>query len=172
MRDWSLSCATTTTELGDPLSLTLAADMRLCKPDYLNDHIWELEIGGGEPASMAVRTTYGLRARNMRLFYRFGEANQVVTNPAAFSRPPRLRRFYPNFLWLDLVPLEGLEVTAEYWVPESHALAGRLTMSNRTSAARKVDFELCGALTPLEGKSLAFTQLHMVNVLSGRTGGL
>src|SRR5512135_2085032 len=172
MRDWSLSCATTTTELGDPISLTLAADMRLCTPDYLNDHIWELEIGVGEPASLAVRTTYGLRARNMRLFYRFGEAGSTVTNPAAYVRGPRLCRFYPNFLWLDFVPLEGLEVSSEYWVPESHVLAVRVGLTNRTNATRKVDFELCGALMPLDGKSLAFTQLHMVNVLAGRTGGL
>src|SRR5512142_2202261 len=172
MRDWSLSCATTATGQGDPMSLTLAADMRLCKPDYLNDHIWELEIGGGEPAAMAVRTTYGLRCRNMRLFYRFGESGQSIANPAAFPRPPRLRRFYPNFLGLDFVPLEGLEAVAEYWVPESHALAGRLIIANRTASARKVDFELCGALTPLDGKSLAFSQIQMVNVLAGRTGGL
>jgi hypothetical protein len=172
MRDWSLSCATTATGPGDPLSLTLAADMRLCTPDYLNDHIWELEIGGGEPASMAVRTTYGLRARYMRLFCRFSEAGTTVTNPANFVRAPRLRRFYPNFLWLDFVPLEGLEVTAEYWVPESHVLAGRVTMTNRATTARKMDFDLCGALTPLDGKSLSLTQQQMVNVLAGRTGGL
>lgn len=150
----------------------MAADMRLCTPDYLNDHIWELEIGGGEPASVAVRTTYGLRARNMRLFYRFGEAGTTVTNPSAFVRPPRLRRFYPNFLWLDFAPIEGLDVTAEYWVPESHALAGRVTVTNRTLTARKMDVELCAALTPLDGKTFSFTQQHMVNVLAGRTGGL
>ena len=172
MRDWSLNCATSSTATGDPLSLTLAADMRLCKPDYLNDHIWEVEIGGGEPASVAVRTTYGLRARTMRLFYRFTEAGKTVTNPAAFQRAPRLRRFYPNFLWLDFVPVAGLEATAEYWVPESHALAGRLTLVNRGTAARKLDLELCGALTPLDGKSLSFSQQQMVNVLAGRTGGL
>ncbi len=172
MRDWSLSCATSATEPGDPLSLTLAADMRLCRPDYLNDHIWELEIGGGEPASVAVRTTYGLRARNMRLFYRFSESGQTVTNPAAFVRGPRLRRFFPNFLWLDFVPMEGVETSAEYWVPESHALAGRLAVTNRSSTARKLDFELCAALTPLDGKSLSFSQQQMVNVLAGRTAGL
>ena len=78
MRDWNL-------RPGDPLSLTLAADFRLSKPDYVNDHIWELEIGGGEPAALAIRTTYGLRARAMRLFYRFGELGKTITNPAEFS---------------------------------------------------------------------------------------
>src|SRR5512143_1504378 len=172
MRDWSLSCATTATGPGDPMSLTLAADLRLCRPDYLNDHIWELEIGGGEPAAMAARTTYGLRCRNMRLFYRFGESGQTVTNPANFPRTPRLRRFYPNFLGLDFVPLEGLETAVEYWVPDSHVLAGRASLTNRTASARKVEFEVCGALTPLDGKPLSFIQQQMVNVLAGRTAGL
>src|SRR5512135_3245054 len=101
MRDWSLG-------LGDPLSLTIGADLRLCTPDYLNDHIWELELRSGEPPSLTIRTTYGLRARNMRLFYRFAEAGQIALDPEAFFAAPRLRRFYPNFLSLDFVPVEGL----------------------------------------------------------------
>jgi hypothetical protein len=165
MRDWSLKG-------GDPLSLSIAADLRLSRPDYPNDHIWELDLGGSEPPALAVRTSYGLRARGMRLFYRFGEGAHIVANPAEFQTAPYLRRFYPNFLQLVFVPFEGLEVTAEYWVPESHVLAGRVTLSNRRPDARKVDVELCGVLTPLDGKSLAQTQQQMINVLAGRTSGL
>ncbi len=165
MRDWNL-------RPGDPLSLTLAADFRLSKPDYANDQIWELEIGAGEPTALAVRTTYGLRARAMRLFYRFGELGQTITNPAEFFASPYLRRFYPNFLWLECSPFEGLEVTAEYWIPESHALAGRLTLNNRTTFARKITIDLCGMLTPLDGQPLKESQQQMVNVLAGQTSGL
>jgi len=166
MREWSLRA-------GDPLSLTLCADMRFGVPDYLNDHIWELSLSGGEPPSLSVGTTYGLRARNMRLFYRFTEAGKSVTDPAAFHQPPRVLRFHPNFLVVDFVPVEGIEVTAEYWVPESHVLAGRLTFSNRTTFPRHVDFELCGVLRPLEGKAFGLSrQQQMVRVLSGATGGL
>ncbi len=171
MRDWSLR-SSSTSQAGDPLFLTLAADARLCEPDYVNDHIWELEIGAGEPAGLGVRTTYGLRARNMRLFYRFGESGRNLTNPAEFHSPPRLRRFYPNFLSLNFLPFEGFEVTADYWIPESHAVAGRLTIVNRTAFARKLNLELCGTLTPLDGQPLAQAQQQMVNVLSGQTGGL
>lgn len=165
MRDWNL-------RPGDPLSLTLAADFRLSKPDYVNDHIWELEIGAGEPAALAVRTTYGLRARTMRLFYRFGELGKTITGPAEFFASPYLRRFYPNFLWLECSPFEGLEVTVEYWVPESHALAGRLILNNRTAFARKITVDLCGMLTPLDGQPLKDSQQQMVNVLAGETTGL
>jgi hypothetical protein len=165
MREWSLGS-------GDPLSLTLRADMRLCTPDYVNDHIWELDLGGGEPPSLAVRTTYGLRARQMRLFYSFRESGAVVTDPSVFHQAPRLRRFHPNLLVLDLVPFEGLEGTTEYWIPESHVLAGRLTLVNRTAFPRHIDFELCGTLSPLDGKALGSTKQQMVNVLTARSSGL
>ncbi len=165
MRDWSLKA-------GDPLSLTIAADARLCKTDYVNDHIWEFEFGAGEPAALAIRTTYGLRARNMRLFYRFGEMGKTVTNPTEFHSPLLLRHFYPNFLSLTFSPFEDLDVAAEYWIPESHALAGRLVVANRTDFARRLNVELCGALTPLDGQSFAPAQQQMVNVLAGQTGGL
>lgn len=165
MRDWSLKG-------GDPLSLSFAADLRLCQPDYPNDHIWELDLGGGAPPALAVHTTYGLRARRMRLFYRFAEGDRLVSDTKEYLGEPYLRHFFPNFLQLAFVPFDGLEVIAEYWVPESHVLAGRLVLTNRKPDARKLDIELCALLTPLEGKSFAQTQLQMINVLSGRTGGL
>jgi hypothetical protein len=165
MRDWVLKA-------GDPLSLTLSADARLCAPDYVDDQIWEAELGMGEPAALAVRTTYGLRARSMRLFYRFGELGKTITNPSEFRAPLLVRRFYPNFLLLTFSPFEDLEITAEYWIPQSHALAGRLIVVNRTAFARKLNLELCGALTPLDGQSFAPAQQQLVNILSGSTSGL
>ncbi|HET6846369.1 MAG TPA: hypothetical protein VFH29_06005 [Anaerolineales bacterium] len=166
MRDWSLRA-------GDPMSLTISADARLCSPDYLNDHIWELSLGPGDPPALAVRTAYGLRARNLRLYYRFTEAGKSLTDPAEFHEAPRLRRFHPNFLSLEFVPVEGLEARAEYWVPESHALAGRLTVVNRTTFPRHLDVEVCGVLNPLEGKALGPARpQQMVRILAGVTGGL
>jgi len=165
MRDWSL-------RPGDPLYLTLAADARLSEPDYLNDHIWELEIGSGEPPAISLRTTYGLRARSMRLFLRFTEDGQTITDPGAFVSQPRLRRFYPNFLALDLSPFENLDVTTEYWIPESHAAAGRVTLTNRGTVTRNIQLEVAGSLAPLDGQSLTPLQQQMVNVLAGQTGGL
>jgi hypothetical protein len=166
MREWSL-------RVGDPLSLTLAADMRFGPPDYLNDHIWELSLSSGEPPSLSIQTTYGLRARNMRFFYRFLEAGKSVITPASFHEAPRVLHFYPDFLVLRFVPIEGLEVTAEYWVPESHVIAGRLTFANRTTFPRHLDFELCGLLSPLGGKAFGPAQQHqMVRILTGSTGGL
>jgi hypothetical protein len=166
MRDWNLAP-------GDPLALTLAADFRLCSPDYLNDQIWELETGGGTPPALALHTTSGLRARLMRIYPRFSLGTQAVTDPALFSRPVCLRRFYPNFLLLEFSPFPGLDVLAEYWCPDSHSTAGRFTVTNHTAGPVKLLLELCGQLAPLDmGQNLSPLPMQSVNVLAGRTSDL
>src|SRR5215208_944215 len=165
MRNWSLAP-------GDPLCLNLAADARLSIPDYLNDHIWELVLGGGEPPALSLQTTYGLRAKAMRIFLRFSENGKSVSDPAAFALPPTIRRFYPNFLILDYSPLTNIDVTTEYWVPQSNAVSARISVSNKTSATRKIRLEVCAVLSPISGQGMTATQTQLVNVLAGQTGGL
>ena len=165
MRDWSLAP-------GDPLCLTLAADARLSIPDYLHVHIWELSLGGGEPPALALQTTYGLRAKAMRVFLRFSENGKSVSDPSDFALPPTVRRFYPNFLTLDYAPLKNIDVIAEHWVPQSNALSGRVSVANKTSSTRTVRLEVCAVLTPIDGQIMTGAQMQMVNVLAGQTGGL
>jgi len=165
MRDWSLAP-------GDPLCLTLAADSRLSIPDYLNDHSWELEFGGAEPASLSLHTTFGLRAKAMRIFLRFSEGKKSVSDPNTFSLPPTVRRFYPNFLIVDYSPLPNIDVSTEYWVPQSNAISGRVNLANKSNKNRKVRLELCAVLNPIDGQSMATAQSQMVNILAGQTGGL
>lgn len=165
MRDWSL-------HPGDPLHLTLAADARLCKPDYVNDHIWEVQFGNSDPAAISLFTTFGLRARTMRMFLRFTEGNSVITDPNTFIAKPSLRRFYPNFLTLDFVPFENLFVSTDFWVPESHAVAGRVTLTNKSTAVRQIKLEVCALLAPLDGQSIIPTQQQLVNILAGQTSGI
>ncbi|MCZ2128078.1 MAG: hypothetical protein LC099_09940 [Anaerolineales bacterium] len=167
MRDWSL-------HLGDPLHLTLAADARLCSTDYVNDHIWEAELGDNdaERSFFGLSTTFGARARSMRLFLRFSENGVSLTDPNAFSVKPTLRRFYPNFLTFDFVPFESLHAALDLWTPESPAVAGRVTVVNKTSAARVVQLEVCAALSPLGGQSIIPTQQQLVNILAGQSGGI
>jgi hypothetical protein len=165
MRDWSLAP-------GDPLYLTIAADSRLSTPDYFNDHIWELAFGGGEPPALSLRTTYGLRAKAMRIFLRFSEGKTSVSDPSAFAFPPTIRRFYSNFLVVEYSPLQGIDVSTETWVPGSNVISGRVNIANKTNTARKIRLEVCSLLMPIDGQSMTATQMQMVNVLAGKTGGL
>jgi hypothetical protein len=167
MRDWSLS-------LGDPLHLSLAADARLTQTDYANDHIWDVELGSNDPerSAFGLHTTFGLRARSMRIFLRFTEGGITVTDPNTFAGKPSLRRFYPNFLTLDFVPLEALQTTVDFWVPDSHAAAGRVTLTNKSTAVRQIQLEVCAALSHLNGQSIIPTQQQLVNILAGQTSGI
>lgn len=165
MREWNLTT-------GDPLQLTIAADARLCAPNYADDHIWQLDLSGGDPAAIGLRTTYGLRARLMRIFPRFFQDSKIINDPAEFVRAPVLRFFAPNFLDVDFSPIPGLDVRLEYWIPASNVVAGRITLSNRGVTPLASSLELVGQLIPLEGQPMSAVQRQSVSVLDGKAENL
>lgn len=165
MREWNLRA-------GDPLTLTLAADARLGPTDYCDDQIWTLSLGEGEPPALALQTTYGLRARSLRLFPRFTEGDESVINPAQFAQPPAVRHFFPNYLQVHFSPLPSIDVTAEYWVPDSKGIAGRLRIANRGPLPRALRVEWIAQLTPNQGQRMAATEIQAAPVLAGTSDSL
>lgn len=166
MRDWAL-------QPGDPLSLILSADARLANLDYTNDQIWELLLGSGDPAAIMLQTTYGLRARNMRIFFRFGEGGIIVSDPSLFYRKATIKRFYPNYILMVFSPFEDIDVTAEFWVPGSQILAGRIQITNNGDMPREPLVELVALLNPAKGGEAIVPKKHEgANILQGKTEGL
>ena len=165
MRSWSLKA-------GDPRTLVLSADFRFCEPDYINDHTWEMEQGTGESAVMSVNTTFGLRARSMRIFPGFSLGGKKVVNPELFFTPPILTQFYPNYLEFTCSPFQGLDARIEYWIPSSQTIASRLTFRNLTTSSLDLRFDVNATMTPMDGQPLTSTQMQSVYVLSGRTSAL
>src|SRR5512139_1604988 len=125
----------------NPIYLTLAADARLGQTSYTDDQIWELCLEGGDPLALALQTTYGLRARSMRLFPRFGEGYTSQTDPREFASPPVVHAVFPNFLGLSFSPLAGIDASLECWIPQSNAIAGRIRLINQDEIERTVRFE-------------------------------
>ena len=166
MRTWTL-------ETSDPLNLSLSADSRLAKLDYLNDHIWEMQLGHGAPAAILLHTTYGLRAHHMRIFPTFTEKLLTLSDPAQFHQPPVIRHFYPNYLDLICSPFAGIDVQLEYWVPDCQTLAGRIKLSNNDTGEKKLQMELVGLLNPSKGgQSMLPEQMEAVWILRGQTDDL
>jgi len=162
---WSLTS-------GNPLYLTLAADARLEPTDYYDDHIWEMRIGGGDPSAVALHTTFGLRARSLRLFPIFHEEDQTVSEPERFARTPVLLHYYPNYLSLNFSPLPDIDVEIEYWVPLSKAVAGRLLLTNNGRFPRKIRLDWVAQLTPTEGERMSPAEIESAPLLRGQTGDL
>ena len=166
MREWNLKA-------GDPLSCVLAADARLGQTDYCNDQIWEISLGAGEPPALALQTTFGLRARSLRLFPRFIEGDSLQSDPSTFTRPPSIQYYYPNFLQLSYAPLPEIEVIAEYWIPSSHSSAGRITITNSSILPRLIRLEWVALLSPSpEGQRMSASQMENAPVLLGSSMGL
>jgi hypothetical protein len=158
---------------GDPLSLTIAADARLTSPDYCDDQVWELYLNGGEPPSLSLETTYGLRAQRVRVFPRFLLNDKQRSDPASFYSPPKVVCLYPNYLAVTFYPFEELEVLAEYWIPESQVAAGRLRLTNRSILPLNFRLELAALLAPRDKQgSLTAVNLGSAQALAGETANL
>ncbi|MFN2128128.1 MAG: hypothetical protein ACK2TU_09750, partial [Anaerolineales bacterium] len=93
--------------MNDPLCLNLAADARITPPDYFDDQIWELALADREPQALSLNTTYGLRARSIRLFPQFGLNNNEITTPNHFHKPPIFKSILQNFIELSISPFPG-----------------------------------------------------------------
>ena len=165
MRTWNLAA-------GDPLCMNLAADARLGKVDYANDHIWRIAWQNGAPPAVAIETTFGLRARSFRIFPRFSEADRTYTDPTEFASPPTVHQAFPNYIALQFTPIPGIDVTYEIWVPSSQTLAGRLTFTNLSADERSIQLDMTAQLTPSEGQRMASLELEAATVLSGISSDL
>ena len=158
---------------GDPLNLTLAADTRFSQPDFTDDQIWELRLQGGEPPALVLQTTYGLRARWMRIFPRFIRWDKTYCDPAQFHIAPQLIKVFPNYARLICSPFDGLEVQLEYWIPTSKAVACRIQLKNTSILKEPFRLEWAVLLSPLEeGVGMSPVKKDRTCYLCGQTSSL
>ena len=158
---------------GRELNLSLAADLRMNPPDFLNDHIWELTFQGGEPPALMLQTTYGLRARCMRIFPRFIRKDKTLSDPAQFHQPLKILKSYPNYASLACAPFSDLEVVVDYWVSCSQAVAGRVQLRNTGILKETFRLEWAVMLSPLaEGSGMLPVVQSKNCYLAGKTESL
>jgi hypothetical protein len=166
MRKWNLTT-------NDPGAYTIAADARCGPTDYTNDHIWELALRGGDPPGLSVETTFGLRARQLKIFPRFTEGDNAISDPDQFEGAPKVHQFFPNYLSLSCSPYTGIDVNLEYWVPDSHAIAGRIHIKNTRLSARLLCLELVCMLSSGDGgERMVPEEIEAATVLSGQSSEL
>ena len=165
MRDWNAAT-------WQSLNLNLAADARLTVTDYADDQIWQLSTQLGDPPAISLNTTYGLRARAMRIYPRFVQGDEELSDPISFDKPPLLRSYYPNYLLLEFSPFHGIDVQMEVWVPDSHAIAGRMRVVNNSLQVQHLRCDWVIQLSPYDGERMAPTEIGTTSVLAGQSAGL
>ena len=165
MRTWNL-------KPGDPFTLIIAADYRAGRTNYIDDQIWEISFSERDPGVVSVYTTFGLRARSMRMFPRFSVGNMTAIDPKSFHKTPEIRQFFPDYVLLSFSPFSDIDVESEYWVPESNSLSGRLNIKNTGDSPIEIQVDWIAQLTPYEGQPMAQTNIEAAPVLAGKTQDL
>lgn len=140
MRTWNLTN-------NDPIELTLAADARLDQIDYFNDLIWQLSLRGGDPPSLDLYSTFGLRARAVHLFPRFWVQDRLYQDPAGFHQPVTVTKALPNFIRVEFLPIPELKVVSDYRTYSSGSVTGRITLINLSDSVLNAALEWCGILS-------------------------
>jgi hypothetical protein len=156
-----------------PLCLTLSADARFGGTDYADDQIWDLIWWDQEIPSVELYTSYGRRAQSMRIFPAFSLGGETRQDPKRFIKPPIVRQVLPNLAILEFQPFNAMSVQAEYYVPESHAVAGRYTLQNLSSLPQVITLRLSAFLQPGEQPNpMGLEEFQGIATLSGRTADL
>lgn len=127
-----------------PISLVLAADVRLGRTNYLDDQVWELSIGALESPALSLQTKYGGRAGLVSLVPMWQIDNQIIYQSQAYSTPPTITHFAPNYIQANGKILPEIALQAHYWAMESQAVGGIFVLTNTSQQKQQLRLDLFG----------------------------
>ncbi len=137
LRQWQLDSVS-------PFSPQLAADARLSQTYYHDDQVWEVSLSQGETPALSLQTGYGGRAGLASIVPMWLHEGRVIYQAQAYVQSPRLTAFAPGYFQFTAAIAPQLEVIAEYWAIESHALGGRYTITNNSQSEVTLRLDLLG----------------------------
>ncbi len=155
--------------------LVLAADARRTSTLFTDDQIWELVIDRGEPLSLSVETSFGLRARNFRIFPRFTSEGRSFTDPVEFATPLKVRPIGPGYVQLLAQVLPSIELIYDVWVSSSQTICGSLQFRNTGKITQVFSVEIAAVLSLLStttpgSERMTIQAQDNKPVLAGSTG--
>lgn len=158
-----------------PLSLQIAADARLSQTDYVDDQVWELTLGAADGPALNLHTRLGLRAGMISLVPMWLIDGRPIYQYQTYANPPQIEAFAPAYVRARARLTPQLDLIAEYWAMDSHAVGGRFTLHNRADHPLELQLDLVGfaasagkelklSLLPLEtgGQALALGRIGNV----------
>ncbi|MCC6614703.1 MAG: hypothetical protein IT320_14585 [Anaerolineae bacterium] len=154
LRVWQL-------EPSQPHALQIAADARLTAIDPADDQTWEVAPGLGERAALALQTRYGGRAGLVSLVPLWQVAGRVIYQAQQYAAPVIIRRFAPAYVQLQTQLTADIDLRAEFWAMDSHAVGGRFSLRNLSKSAQQFRFEVL-AFVGMEGQEQATKLIPMV----------
>lgn len=127
-----------------PYALQIGADARLSQTDYLDDQSWELSLGLADTPALVLQSQYGGRVGLASLVPMWQHEGRMIYQAQTYAKPPIVTAFAAGYLQAQAKLIPELDLTAEYWVMESHAVGGRFTVTNVGPQEERLHVDLFG----------------------------
>lgn len=160
-------------EFSSPKAFILAARGSAASYSQDKDQVWELELSDHNIHPISLHTTYGLRAREMRLFPSLTINNKRVTGLRDYFTPPAVTRYLPDAFRVQSSPRKGLDVQWEGYLSDNETIVGTVMMSNNSPESISATLELAASLVPMRKGAPMHPDKDGINqIITGQSGDL
>lgn len=160
-------------EFADPKTIILAARGSAESYQAENDQVWELEFNDHNVHPISLYTSYGLRAREMRIFPSLTINNKRVSGLRDYATPPALTRYLPDAFRAGCSPVDGLDIVWEGFFRDCDTLVGTLTIANHSNTTFSITLALAALLVPMRKGAPMHAEKDGINqILTGQSGDL
>lgn len=155
------------------MSFILATDGAFTPYHPEDDQVWELEFGQHEIHPFCIQTTYGLRAKSMRLFPSIVIDRTRYLQADSFFTPPIITQYTPDSVQVQSEPIFGCEIKFDVFIPAADTLVGGIEVSNKGKDYLTLTLELAAVLVPMaKGIATRPDQDGINQIISGQTASL
>ena len=137
LRDWTLDAT-------HPYTLQLAADARLNRISYIDDQIWQCNIGTGDAAAISLQTKYGGRAGLVSLIPMWTYETQTIYQAQTYHKAPIVTHFAPSLIVIEAMPVPDIALEARYLALDSQTIGGVYTLRNESKHPIQLRLDIFG----------------------------
>ena len=156
-----------------PKNIILGTDGHFVPIIPETDQIWSLQFEPSVTNLFYLQTTYGLRARSMRLFPNILLEGQRLTRLVDFAKLPTVTRYTPGSIEIEYETIQGLRIVFTCFFPEPAVIVGDLTVTNPTAAAMNASIEMAATLVPMhQGTPSRPQKIDKCTIITGQSDNL
>lgn len=160
-------------EYASPKAFILAARGSAASFTLEKDQVWELELSDHDIHPVCLHTTYGLRAREMRLFPAFTLENKRIAGLRDYISPPVVTRYLPDSFQVQCELPRGLRAHWDGYLAGGGTLVGTIMMTNAGLNSVSMTLELAALLSPMrKGAPIHADKDGLNQILVGQSGDL
>ena len=132
-----------------PNAFVLVPDGEFQKDPPIEDQVWTLILDSTDPHPFFLSTTYGLRAKSMRVFPNFIIGNRRISKPEDFSRLPRVTCYSPSSVQVEAEYQKNISFLFKFFFLEPEVLTGSIQVKHSKEIAAKIILQLAVNLVPM-----------------------